>query len=155
MFSLKGSSVHLPRLDRLSFQTVCRCKGLRRVINSSNHRCLNRCERGRIWLSKKATRSRYKPGGGCTAWVRGGENSDYGIGKKMTKQLEETISSFSSFLCTGRINFFPTVSVFSCWLKHSRTEPAIRHEERRARRIEKERMEQGRWGGGAKSRRAK
>lgn len=30
----------------------------------------------------------------------------------MTKELEETISSFSSFVCTGRINFFPTVRVF-------------------------------------------
>lgn len=44
--------------------------------------------------------------------MRGGGNSDYRVGEKVTKELEETISSFSGFVCTGRINFFPTVRVF-------------------------------------------
>lgn len=87
--------------------------GLRWLINCWDHRCLNPCNGGRIWLPKEAAWGRFKPGGGCTAWVRGGgKNSDYRVGEKVTKELEETISSFSSFVCTGRINFFPTVRVF-------------------------------------------
>lgn len=91
--------------------------------------------------------SRYKPGGGCTAWVRGGENPDYRVGEKMTKQMEETISPpFSSCLCSSWIHFFPIVRVFfSCWLKHSRTEPAIRQwgEEVLKDRGGKKRIERG------------
>lgn len=136
MFSSQGQPSLFARNREIIFSNPLPVQGSRWVISCSNHRCSNPIRRREILAAKEGV---INPRGGCAAWVRGGENSDYRVGEKATKQLEETISSFfPALFCTGRINFFPTMRVFfhADWSTAGLSQQ-LDSEEKRTRRIEK------------------
>lgn len=102
VFSQRRARFVLPKIETLRWH-----------VNSSNHRCLNPCERGGIWLPKKEMWGRYKPWR-CVYCMseRRGKFQITEQERKWIRNWKRQFPLFPSFVCTVRINVFPTVRVF-------------------------------------------